>query len=216
MKKSKNKKVLIITVSLIIFIAILAAGYYFFSINFPGSRFSMQGLKDRSSHYYQSEKPFKYGDYEFTLIASTKSLGEKEDCPNVAKKYADAGETIHYPDWIRLFSWQEVYDNALTGCNQKNAEKDKMEFLDTQMTVKNLSKTIQNIRQDWFRIEVEGKAYNNNAGINNEGGIDYFLKDSVAPGESSSNAFNTKIKKNAEARLIITLPGKASQIVNLK
>lgn len=208
----KQRTILLISVSLAAII-LLGGIYLYFSSKNPSQDLSIQEITDRTSHYYQTEKPFKYGDYEFTVSSSTMDIGTKEDCPAKSKIIADK-----YGNSPISHGWQSEYDSYMESCNANNKEKDDFEAMDTRIKIKNFSDQPKEIRQDWFKLVMNGVTYNNDDGIGTgvSHGIDYHLKSIMGPGQTMDNSLSTKVERSSAIELYITLPGKASQIVKLR
>ncbi len=216
MKKNlQNLKKIILIISLIVLVGLIFVALLSY-LN-PSSKYGYRTLFiDNTSHYYQKDMPFKYGNYEFTLSPTMKSLGQKENCRLVATNAAN-NPVLPWkshpwnPSWLTQQQyWQRHYDNVLTACELENKEKDEKELLDIQMNVKNISRTIKSIKRDYFKIEIDGKVLDNNKNV------DFYLKDNIGPNENSNNALNTKVNKNQkEIEVLITLPNRATQIIKI-
>ncbi len=221
--KERNGRRIFIPIVIIGALLLALVSYLLVSHRYPSWGYSIQGFKDKTTHYYQKDKPFRYENFEFTFNSSTKDVGTKQDCPAKAKLEADdrANEFEQGQKFFLYFCsvkeskqkcWQDTYDGVLALCNIDNKDVDENELVDIQIDVKNMANTMRGLSKDWFKIEIDGKTLDNNSKVN------YYFKDNIGPNETSSNAFNFKIAKTPSVtqRIIITLPGKASQIIQIQ
>lgn len=216
-KHKPNRLLVVIAIGLLLAVSLLTCSYLF-----SNAKYGYRTLfVDSKTHYYECGKSFRYGNFEMTFNSTNKPLGTKADCPAQAKTAADNWVANSKNQTIYIYCrktesqqqcWQREYDNVTASCDKENQNIDQNELRDVQISTKNLSGTIKSLSKDWFKVEVDGKALDKNSEIN------YYLKDNIGPDEVSSSAFNFKLNKNLtdKARVIVTLPGLASQIVDLK
>lgn len=202
MKKNKSGKIIkIISINLIIIISVLVTCSYFL----PNSKYGYRNLFiDSKTHTYESGESFDYGVYRFKFTASIREHNSPmKDC-----SLENASRTTATCDAV----------------NKNNAKLNSTsDILDLGFRVENLSDKIQSLPNNWYKLqsakgaEFEFISFKYDPGV--YGGDDSFnfITTSILPHAVRERSINSElIERDDHPTLIITLPGLAPQIVNIR
>jgi hypothetical protein len=205
-KDQTGKKKLNRFLKIMIFSLLIIAGLLVYSYLFPNSRCGYRTLfVDSKTHTYKNGDSFYYGVYKFTISASFRAHNSQmKDC-----SLENAAGTI---------ATCEAVNKSNLELNSKN------DLVDLNFKIENRSNQIQSIPNGWYKFQ-------------SAKGVNYFPLDfQYTPGVygDTTNAFDfvttsilphttrerstesTLIEKNDNPVLIVTLPGLAPQIVDLR
>jgi len=187
-------------------LAIIFIAYILFSYFYPGLPYTYSFItNDISTHQYKENKSFEYGGLNITIDAvKSNTTPALNDCEAYVNKLKNTSWAT--PDYIAV-SGQNCIDNN----NSRIKELEKSDRLDVTLSYMNKSDRLIKIpAAELYLVDNEGNKYE----ICDNGCK--LVKEDLLPQSKVTNKYIFKsLPKDKKYKVVMKLPARATQIINL-